>query len=564
MSQLLELRGEIISIDRLNEASSKWVLVIKTSESNKWALYEREVDGYKRVKRISQFIFIDEKSNRIAIVEGENIVITHFLRGPRGKKGSTGRRGKRGISGSPGVSGAPGQSISGAPGQSISGSPGSEGVSGSPGSEGVSGSPGQGISGTPGSEGVSGSPGSEGVSGSPGSEGVSGSPGSEGVSGSPGPEGVSGAPGSSSISSAFGSAYSAGISSQTLLPGIFLPGMSGELYVTFTSSVNGGITLNGTNDALIIPSTGNYQADYTVLLVTTGSYQSIKLINTRSAIPFVIPNSAFFSKDNQIDGAVQFAAQAGDQISISNNSLSTSVTLDTIPIEPITFAAHVASTTTSNSIMLGLPGIATDNSSNSVYVAIGYGISTSVLSVTDSLGNTYSEAISNTEAGTVVSSIYYFDNVTPGLAFSITILFDNATFGKTAQAALYLNTATPSIQSTTLNGATVPPTISPFISLSYSPTAVGQVLFMGVNMSQNVTYSNGTLTIIDSTTGPNASVGADAYKFVTVTGTQSGTVNANPVPLTNIWSATGIVIGVGSASPFEVIPNNASLVIQSI
>lgn len=133
----ITLTGEIG--ESTNNFESTNALLIKRSHSGlQWGLYLKNGQDYIRVKLTPQeFLFFDQRRSRLAVIQGENIVILriNFPRGRRGCpgiQGISGSTGVQGISGSSGLSGSPGvEGISGSPG--LSGSPGVQGISGAPG-----------------------------------------------------------------------------------------------------------------------------------------------------------------------------------------------------------------------------------------------------------------------------------------------------------------------------------------------------------------------------------------------------------------------------------------------
>ena len=141
--------------------------------------------------------------------------------GPKGDAGATGAAGPKGDTGAAGATGA----------QGATGATGAAGPKGDAGSAGATGP-----------AGAIGATGSAGSAGAVGATGSAGATGSDGATGSPGATGVAGPAGSSA------SMVSTDLSSLTLPA----PGTAGSLlYVRYTGTVGGLLTLNGSSGVLI-------------------------------------------------------------------------------------------------------------------------------------------------------------------------------------------------------------------------------------------------------------------------------------------------------------------------
>jgi len=510
--------------------------------------------------------------------------------GPIGFNGATGMIGSTGLQGASGII-----SMTGATGfNGFSGLTGSTGLSGNDGPTGICCTGPTGFQGStgllgfigatglvinePGATGLTGLDGPSGLCCTFGGMGVQGPIGIMGPLGLPGiPSGQTGATGIDGLIGATGMCCSA--SGLTGATGPLAPNIYGSVYSIFTNSqvLNGntGLTLIQFNQAgplptdpnnqiirvgkpttgLLIPKTGNYEADYTVTVATLGFNPFSLILNGSTQIP----NSQFQSAGNEIIGNVIFSANSGDIISLG--AIGQQVTLATTQLSIV---GHTLTRGSAFSITSPL-NMPFNGITNSIYVFLQS--SSGFLSnqiVTDSLSRNYTFI---TMAGNFIA-VYYLDNAESSVPFTVTATFSAPT-SSIIEVVEIINASSPSLISYNIGGGTgsSPSTI---INMTLSPTSVGQLMLMGVIATTDfstVPFMSGSMSILDSTTssaGISPIIGADAYQFATTTGSQNVfvtyTQGGGDSPLAN-YNTVGVVIGVGNF-PLLTNANNASLIIE--
>ena len=487
---------------------------------------------------------------------GESISGAPGATGPSGTPGAQGVSGApgEGISGTPGAtgpSGTPGaQGVSGAPGEGISGTPGATGPSGTPGAQGVSGAPGESISGAPGATGPSGTPGAQGISGAPGAQGVSGAPG-EGISGAPGAAGLSGSPGESG-NSVYGFIYNtistappiSGMSPpppppQQILSPATNPTNDAQLVIFNSIGLLNGVSFNGTN-ALTLPLTGDYLANYSVSFISGSPQYSIKLVDDTTGLD--IPGSDIISNSPVLNGSVEFSATAGDQISLANNkqnfaTLATSYATGTTPTPTVTLVnSTVADTSPSGSTTITTSAISFA-APTSIYVCIQCfaGITTfPVVSVTDNVGGTYTEINVASQSDVNKVFVYYRDNIPFNQNVEVTVTFNTTLIG-IVELLQFTNTNTPSNST----GGIIATGTSTSPGVIVNPTLLQQFMLLTVVTPGTNELTDGNVPIVEKADPSISTEGAAGGANPITIGSQ--TIDFTLAPSSG-WTAIGVLI----------------------
>jgi len=471
------------------------------------------------------------------------------LAGIIGDNGITGLNGNTGINGSMGINGNSG----------INGITGLVGFTGFSGNTGIIGN-----TGLNGSTGFMGSTGFIGATGYQGSTGLTNATGIPGIIGLIGPTGIccQGATGITGntgvfVLGIFGSAYNNFSNAQLLTGSTGLPATSSQ-FVTFNATgINNGIVMNNSNNALILPNTGDYEADFTVTFATPFiGFNIFSLVLNSSTY---LLNSGFTTYGNgivNIQGNVQFSASANDQISLANSGgqsvMLVSDNVATIVSHTINIGSGLTLTSLINPPFNG--------TTNSIYVIVFntyIGGPPNNITVTDSLNRTYTLAGFGIGGLATESAIFYLDNAVSLIDFTVTVTFSIGALTSAIEVIEIINTSVPTsfISFHTQSGVGSP------ITLSLIPSSSNQLLLLGaINIgSSSGIFTSGTATVLDSIPNYQYPI-VSAYNYSTSAGVTNLTVNY--LDTVRYYRAVGVVIGTANLPISLPQVNNASLLIE--
>ena len=494
--------------------------------------------------------------------------------GIQGLDGSTGNIGIQGFIGSTGLQGIQGSTgINGHDGATgTQGSQGSTGLQGFIGSTGIGSTGIQGNIGSTGIQGATGFIGSTGIGSTGiGSTGIQGDIGSTGIQGATG-IGFQGATGIGSpgatgvVAQSFGNFYQNNIfmASNTILAVATTPPQVNQ-FINFTSGIIENMNYDSVNNAVIIENSGTYLANYMVNVETPSASNAIGLYNLSGGIYSLIQGSVFLSNSDQIVGTVGFTAQANDEISIANVNNATALTIYNTPLTiGHTMVTNVGTTTTvSSSITINSTPV-----KNSIYVSIQWFGTITISSITDTLigSGSYTPVSSTVSFDSSNVATYYRDNSVAG-SLIVTVTFSSAV--SNAMEVLVLgNTTTPSFISSAFNYGTT--NLSSFTeSVTLNPV-LGQLIYLtgfynAQSSTPNISQLFNNVDIVDQSAIIHipSSIAFDAFKFVTVAGSQQVSMMFNNSGGFASFLLLGIVIGYVS-TPLIVPANSASLTLTQV
>ena len=489
------------------------------------------------------------------------------IAGAQGPQGFQGFRGSIGIQGSQGSSG-----MQGFQGSIGSGAQGSMGFQGFQGKVGATGSQGFQGSGTTGSQGFQGSQGTNGSQGNVGAQGFQGSQGNIGINGSQGNVGAQGFQGNTGaqgfqggFSSTIGYVYN--LNAQTIQSTTVIPAQNQA--VTFDSTgVLSKITFDGVS-TLILPSTGNYSALYTVLgqssvQINTLSFR-LGTTPTNSSTISIIPGSqslTYGSNTGQVllTGQAAWSGTAGDKIELFNNTNSI-VTLNNQTNPPVPIVAnHSVAQLVNTQTITSTP--ITVLAGSSIYVAIQISNSstlTTVFTVTDNQSHSYSKANSTTNGSFQNIEIWYFDGVTASFSYTVTANVSNAGSQIGIQVVEIRGASSPSLAAT---GSAHAATANTLVSVNLTTVINNNLGFMALispnNTNQSAIASNGSILIDETTSSSSIAVyGANFQQNLGVANTY--TMTATLVDA-DMWAAA--MVGISPVANAISQSMNASLLIR--
>jgi hypothetical protein len=345
----------------------------------------------------------------------------------------------------------------------------------------------------------------------------------------------------------FGYAYNVGI--QTVSGGSAPPLASSFIKFSNTGPSGGGVGINGSNDALVLPITGTYESIYTVEAATP-AFGSFKLVQTSGSTLTTIPGSVSSGSAGSVyTGNSIFTALSGDQVSIANNSIITS---------KLSSAQIIIGTSTGKNTLgasLNVPlTIPTSTSSNSVYVAVQTDNGNTISTIQDSASSTNYIFINSVTSNTQTVYLYYLDNLAAG-STHIQIITTGSLNPLCAEYVILSNTATPSYlasSSAVNSGSSITP------SVTVATTSINQIIIAAT--LNNSTPSNGSLNILtreNNTSFWGTICDAQPNAIGSFTGTITSTSSGN-------WGAVAAVVQSPVAGSFAEVSDNASLSVQLI
>lgn len=405
--------------------------------------------------------------------------------------------------------------------------------------------------------------GPEGPSGPIGPIGPSGGPiGPSGPEGPPGPSGPSGPAGPIGPSCY---AYVWGDTTQTVQPCTDVP--AANQAAAFNNSFLYGIQFDGTS-TLTLQNDMAYEAGYIVTAQAPADMSSFSFKLLQNGV--TIPGSIYYTgaqgnEVQQLVGQAKFCGAPGDTIQLVNNT-NGAVNLN----GGLTDSSAVSVGNTQYNDQRNVSTLTTTpisiSAGSSIYVTVQVGGAQIVSGITDSLGNTFTKAVAQTN-GSLDTEIWFVDNVASSPSYAVTV----NTSGNASIAVEVLeiqNVQTPSLVSTAAN---IGHSLMPSVTISTSVTT--NFALMGAVSANAGTQSFAAVPpdfLIDATRTDNPNnvniAGADLGQFLTTTG--SNTMRAsvlNHGTSAVDWAAVGVEIhGITAPSFCENPPVNVSLDIVCI